>query len=119
MASKVEMIYDIVLRTEEKVDKQNARMTKVEIAAEKLKGKMHVMNSEQNRVKSDIAAVRGEFEDHEDDDEVHFNQAIAGETTWQKARRKAPAYGIVATGAGGGLYVLFEAIKWMVNNWQG
>ena len=94
-------------------------MTNMKVEAEKTNGKIHVIQNEMNHIKNDQAALRREFEDHEDDKEIHFNEAIAGETNMQKVKRKLPVYGPLAVGGGSGVYLLFEFIRWLVENYQG
>lgn len=87
---------------------------KTELKDGAVKMENHEQRIRQNSKKAK-AAIR-KIEKHEDKKEVHWNDAIANESFPQRLRRKAPVYTVVGGGSAGCLYLLFEIIKWALNN---
>ena len=117
MTTTEEMTYDLVKKIDKRTEDMQKDIGDIKVENEKTNGKIHVLDFRLNRLDSDHGSLRTEFENHEDDSDVHYNGAYANETPFQKARRNAVPYTI----AGGSVTTLMIAIVkliewWLANN---
>jgi len=115
MSSIEEIILDEVRESRKDQKKMVECMSNIKVELEKTNGKIHVINNELIHIKNDQSALRIEFEDHEDDKIVHFNEGIVGETAFEKVKRNAAPYGIAGVSISSLVYLVAKAIEYLID----
>ena len=115
MPTKEDMIYDIVKRTEEKVDIQNGKLSTMQIEQVKMKGGIKSLEKEQGRIMKGLSNLKQSFWEHRNSNKVHYNPNF-NEGRWERMKRKKGDY-LVAGGVGSVIIALLTFAKWLLETY--